>query len=105
VASGGRSGELCGGWGSGGGGSFLHLCIGIGCAVVRVFGVLFLVHSWYPSWCCGGVDCHPVLCAELVIDKGTVVFPSPDGRCHVCEHLGVNGYRHLYCVFVPQGVS
>jgi len=72
---------------------------------VKLIIILLLVHSWYPAWCCGSGDCHPVPCSEITVDDGTAVFSSPDGLCHACVHLGTGGYRHLYCVFVPKVVS
>jgi len=66
---------------------------------------LILVHSWYPTWCCGSQDCHPVPCSEITIAEGTAVLPSPDQSCHACVHLGSGGYQHLYCVFVPPAIS
>lgn len=63
--------------------------------------LVILVHSWYPQACCGGYDCHPVPCDELLPQKdggvkwmdenGTTytwdyrqVQPSQDNKCHVC---------------------
>jgi len=71
---------------------------------MRWLVVLVVAHSWYPQWCCGGADCHPVPCAGIVIGDAAVL-PSPDGQCHACDHLGTKGYQHRYCVFVPQAIS
>lgn len=75
-----------------------------------------LAHSWYPPQCCGGQDCHPVQCKELIPqDNGTVkykdktfrkdqVMGSPDGLCHVCimgEGVEAGGYP--MCTFLPPG--
>ena len=63
--------------------------------------LVILAHSWYPNNCCGGQDCHPVPCDELLAQKdggvrwqdpsGTTytwdyrqVQPSQDNQCHVC---------------------
>lgn len=73
---------------------------------------MILVHDWYPPECCGGGDCHPVPCDEIVeTDKGfrwkDVTFPSAnvrptqDGKCHVCD--GWDSYpvkHHGWCVFI-----
>jgi len=72
---------------------------------VKLLIAIILAHSWYPSWCCGGADCHPVPCAEIIISKDTPVLTSQDERCHACEHLGTGGYHHTYCVFIPKVVS
>lgn len=72
-----------------------------------------VAHSWYPSACCGGDDCFPVACDQLVEDRTgwvylptgnhfetTQVQPSQDRSCHVC--LGLADKRSL-CAFVLQG--
>jgi len=72
------------------------------------------VHSWYPQSCCGGLDCFPVLCDQLVEDKDGWLYiptnshftafqvqPSQDSKCHVC--LGNFDHRPL-CAFIQNGV-
>jgi hypothetical protein len=72
---------------------------------------IIFVHSWYPQSCCGGLDCKPVPCEELVegrggwvhIPTGTVFYdvqPSQDRFCHVC--INPNGNRAL-CAFIQMG--
>jgi hypothetical protein len=58
---------------------------------------LMPAHSFYSSQCCGGTDCHPVPCDQLVEARGgwlylptgnefaeEQVHPSQDRNCHVC---------------------
>jgi len=70
---------------------------------------IMLAHSWYPPVCCGGHDCHPTPCAEIVVSHGVwrwhdlafaneQVLPSADDQCHVCHSPGGFG---AYCLFVP----
>jgi hypothetical protein len=77
------------------------------------------VHEWYPSSCCGGKDCHPTPCEDLVenADGDWMYVPmrrylskdqvslSHDSRCHVCivPARGVGAPR-LVCAFVLSGV-
>jgi hypothetical protein len=86
-----------------------------------------IAHEWYPSNCCGGGDCHPVPCQELVQDQSTrwwrwvptaeseprwppgkaLYFDfaperlqgSPDGMCHTC----VSNTMAPMCIFIPPG--
>lgn len=76
---------------------------------------LTLAHSWYPSDCCGDMDCKPVPCDQLIEqDDGKWeytpthnVFPqeqvrhSQDKDCHVC--LGASDKRSL-CAFIQHNV-
>jgi len=74
--------------------------------MIWVLIAVIVVHSWYPQWCCGSQDCHPVPCSEITITKDTVaVLQSLDEQCHACDHLGTGGFHHRYCVFIPQAVS
>jgi hypothetical protein len=79
-----------------------------------LLSVLILVHSWYPKACCGGADCKPVPCDQLVeTEKGwtylpthdlfawDMVQPSQDKQCHIC--INPNGNRPL-CAFIQQSV-
>lgn len=72
-------------------------------------------HSWYPNTCCGGMDCKPVPCDQLVEDNNgwwkylptgnlfhpSQVQPSQDQFCHVC--VGMFDHRSL-CAFVQSSV-
>ncbi len=69
----------------------------------------------YPFSCCGGQDCKPVPCDELVEqDNGWweylpthtpfpphVVQPSQDRFCHICVTPSVKQGR---CAFIHSGV-
>lgn len=70
---------------------------------------LVLIHGWYDSECCGGMDCHPVPCDELLelsdgihwkdlVFSGPKVRPSKDAFCHICED-NLAGHRGL-CVYI-----
>ena len=79
---------------------------------------ILLIHSFYAADCCGGKDCHPVVCSEIAsIGDGwlwehqgeTVRFSqrmirySEDGDCHVCvskpEWKGALPYG--VCIYLP----
>jgi hypothetical protein len=74
-----------------------------------------LAHDWYPYYCCGGKDCHPVGCDELIDDnEGNVKYneylftkgqvqPSQDNKCHVCIADNYDGSKRPTCVFTLQG--
>lgn len=75
-------------------------------------------HDWYSQSCCGGHDCHPVLCTEILEQaKGYLtwnhftfspeqVHPSEDNQCHVCIHT-LGGYLsnepRPVCIYIQQG--
>ncbi len=71
-------------------------------------------HDWYDPQCCGGQDCHPVPCEELVeqgngdwkwnvytFDKNKVTS-SHDSKCHVCVHSTGIGKVPL-CAYIQLG--
>ena len=69
-----------------------------------------LAHSWYPQACCGGEDCKPVPCAEIVaLEHGwmwnkifferSVLHPSEDGGCHVCINRNNTAFPGT-CIFL-----
>ena len=76
--------------------------------------LLTLVHSWYPSNCCSGQDCFPVLCSSLKqilngaieyttdwyqwIFSNSMIHISPNDQCHVCIYQG-----NPRCVFLTPG--
>lgn len=81
---------------------------------VLIAAVIF-VHDWYPNSCCGGMDCKPVPCEQLVEDNDGWVYlptrnhfhpaqvqPSPDRNCHVCIAKG--GDHRSLCAFIQMGV-
>ena len=70
-----------------------------------------LIHGWYPTACCGGFDCKPVPCDQLVEGRGGWIYlptgtvfddfrvqPSQDRNCHVCI---INGQGA--CAFIQMG--
>jgi hypothetical protein len=72
------------------------------------------VHGWYPSSCCGGSDCRPVPCDQIVeVADGWMYLPtrnhfyaaqvqaSQDRNCHVCIASTVD-HRSL-CAFIQMG--
>lgn len=72
----------------------------------RAFG-----HDWYPSECCSGRDCKPVVCSDIAetetgfrydgVDFAKrVERPSQDSRCHVCIR---EVDRFGLCIFTLQG--
>ena len=79
--------------------------------------LLLLVHYFYSAECCGGKDCHPVPCDEIVNDASgfrwqnihfdrKLMRVSQDGECHVCVSnyewatpTGPNGYG--VCIYLP----
>lgn len=77
-------------------------------------GLLLAVHDFYPRACCGGRDCRPVPCDEVLPTAGgwswngiefsqLVMKPSPDGGCHVCfspNAMGANGNPFGLCIFL-----
>ena len=81
-------------------------------ALITTLSLIFQVHGWYPLECCGGRDCHPVPCEDLVeLDNGDYTYhnihfrkdqvkPSLDNQCHVCISQGE--YQTPYCVFIQQ---
>jgi hypothetical protein len=75
---------------------------------------LTLIHDWYSAACCGGQDCHPVPCSELIenakgiIYKGLqftkdMIHPSQDKFCHACitdnSTFGGTGFTP-HCVYI-----
>jgi len=84
--------------------------------VIAIFGILTLVHSWYPPECCSGQDCKPVLCEQIEeLSNGSLryenleytrdkVKPSQDKFCHVCAAASVDKYLKLNytprCIFI-----
>lgn len=70
-------------------------------------------HSWYPFVCCGGQDCHPVPCSDLINTGKDYVYhgihflkeqvqPSLDNQCHVCisnENI-LNATPIPHCAFI-----
>jgi hypothetical protein len=74
-------------------------------------------HSWYPKECCSGRDC--VVADKMITDslgnitvvvgphrimipRGFVSRPSPDGRIHVCFMIDDEGTSpEPRCLFVP----
>ena len=76
--------------------------------------LLLQVHGWYSSSCCGGEDCRPVPCDQLVEDRDgrwlylptrnifrrEQVHPSQDRHCHVC--LGKVDNRSI-CLYIQNG--
>lgn len=79
------------------------------CLVNPVLG-----HDWYPDKCCGGKDCRPVPCDEVIEQPDGVVkwkdlyfnkaqvYSSEDSRCHVCVHKYPLNTGPV-CVFIQQG--
>ena len=84
--------------------------------------VLFLsitiveAHSWYPLVCCGGQDCHPIPCQELIENaKGYTyhgiqflkeqIQPSLNAQCHVCISNEVSPMTTPvpHCAFIQLG--
>jgi len=82
---------------------------------------VLLIHSFYTADCCGGKDCKPVPCAEIVStydgfvwahQNETIAFGrkllrySPDNDCHVCvarpEWSGASPYG--VCIYLPTGI-
>jgi hypothetical protein len=72
---------------------------------------LILAHMGYPSACCGGKDCHPVPCEEVIRQGNDWVWngihfkdelrkESLDGGCHVC--IAGNGVP--LCIFLGGAV-
>jgi hypothetical protein len=73
-----------------------------------------LIHDWYPESCCGGHDCRPVPCDEIIeLPNNTVqwqqynfmynqVHPSKDSKCHVCIHKNTGYSEFPVCVFTQQ---
>jgi len=100
--------------------------------VILVFILLTLTtlkseaHDWYPSECCGGMDCAPVdswsitkspdpkQLGQLVVTTkhGTINIPpdfskreSKDAQMHVCMRKdGPSEIMKLICVFIPPGM-
>jgi hypothetical protein len=74
-----------------------------------IFALIILIHSWYPTDCCGEGDCQPVPCEEIhALPNGTYEYkgirfdsatPSPDERCHACIHNSMEGV----CLFINEG--
>jgi hypothetical protein len=82
-------------------------------AALAVLTLVF-VHDWYPSSCCGGSECQPVPCDQLVEARGGWLYlptgnyfheaqvqPSPDRNCHVCIMKG--GDHRSLCAFIQMG--
>ena len=73
--------------------------------------IITLIHSWYPPACCGGSDCKPIPCKELIpqadgtfkyldlIFSSDMVKGSIDGMCHVC----ISAAHAPLCMFIPPG--
>lgn len=70
-------------------------------------------HSWYPLVCCGGQDCHPVPCQDLINTGKDYVYhgihflkeqvqPSLDNQCHVCiSNENIPGMTPIpHCAFI-----
>ncbi len=67
---------------------------------MTLLAAIVLAHSWYPQGCCGGHDCAPVPCDQVIETKdgyrvGSLLFtdpqvsPSRDAECHACVHDGI----------------
>ncbi len=70
--------------------------------VLALLATAASAHEWYSAQCCGGRDCRPVPCEQLVEDKDgwwlyiptgnrfepLQVHPSQDRNCHVCISAG-----------------
>jgi hypothetical protein len=78
-------------------------------AATLVAAIPALAHSW----CCGNMDCFPVVCDQLVetvsgwlyVPSGNLfepeqVQPSHDHNCHVC--LGQGDHRSICAFIVPN---
>ena len=77
--------------------------------------LILLAHAFYAPDCCGGRDCHPVACEEIVTTKDGwqwqhriwfsryMMRVSQDGGCHVCvaqpEFSTVPPYG--VCIYLP----
>ena len=102
-------------------------------AIIRLFNILaatlilvaivFAVkmghsHDWYDIDCCGGRDCRPVACDQLIEESdGSVLYlpsrtwfwrdqvhPSRDQRCHICTALPPDSAPgRAICAYVQQG--
>jgi hypothetical protein len=87
-----------------------------------------MAHDWYPTECCSGIDCAPVMStsyvASAILDghdrgrlpmprmvvttsRGTFVLPddmprrvSKDNRMHVCS----SNTGRVLCIFEPPGM-
>lgn len=85
-------------------------------AILSLLSSHLSAHSWYPSYCCGGHDCHPIdSCSEITTDsKGQLHWqnftfpadsehPSQDGHCHVCILPNADGKPTWpMCIFTQQ---
>ena len=70
-------------------------------------------HEWYAKQCCGGNDCRPVPCEELVelgngdwkwqvyTFKREQVHSSHDSKCHICIHPTGIGKMPL-CAYIQM---
>jgi hypothetical protein len=74
-------------------------------------------HSWYPKECCSGRDCmvadrmitdslgsKSIIVGpyRILVPRGFVPRPSPDGRIHACFIVDDEGSGpELRCLFVP----
>lgn len=82
-----------------------------------LFSAEVSAHDWYSYSCCGGNDCHPINCTELIeTTKGMtwngyefskdMIHPSQDNHCHVCisEFLMGDKIQHTpHCAYIQQG--
>jgi len=82
-------------------------------------------HSWYPSTCCNGRDCHPVSCEEIVPGRlgmydgywwrrykseGQFFTQqqhhwSQDADCHVCVSISETKTEIPRCIFTTPPVQ
>jgi hypothetical protein len=74
-----------------------------------LLSAVLLAHWLYSDECCGGNECHPVACAEVIPFKDgwhwhnimfakNVLKISPDGSCHVCVQSGA---FIGHCIYMP----
>jgi len=92
----------------------LHARYAFALSDLSLIGII-LAHSFYPSQCCGGQDCRPIDCSQLVEQSNgrwlyipthnefspEQVYPSQDRFCHVCVSSGAD-HRSL-CAFIQMG--